>query len=223
MKNFFKIMSLVLIVTMLSCVTTFATIDEKYADELYELGLFKGTDKGYELEKTLTREESATVLVRLLGEEKNVIKNEYNGFFEDVEKERWSFNYIMYCYENDITKGTGNNMFSPASEVTAEEFVTLMLRLLGYTGVEPENAFEMAVVNNLFTSQYARELKKSDLFTRNDMTYIVYRSLKTKMSNGTLLSQDLADKKVITQKQADEFDVYKNATNMEELMKDLLD
>lgn len=43
------------------------------------------------------------------------------------------------------------------------------------------------------------------------------------MSNGTLLSQDLADKKVITQKQADEFDVYKTATNMEELMKDLLD
>ena len=53
---------------------------EECADTLYELKLFRGTDKGYELEKSLTREESATILVRLLGEE--VSKDDFDVYFD---------------------------------------------------------------------------------------------------------------------------------------------
>ena len=36
---------------------------------LKTLGLFQGTNKGFELEKTLTREQAITLIVRLLGAE----------------------------------------------------------------------------------------------------------------------------------------------------------
>ena len=189
---------------------------------MYELGLFKGTDNGYELEKTFTREEAATVLVRLLGEEKNVALKTYPTLFTDVESDRWSFPYVMYCYENEITRGTGEDTFSPVQEISAEEFVTLVLRLLGYTDAEPETALEDCVYANLLNSETARELKPSNNFLRNDMVYIMYRSLMTKMKDGIILAQFLADKNIITQNQADEFDVYKNAENMDDLLDSLL-
>ena len=39
------------------------------ADALNQLGLFNGTDKGYELEKPLTRLEALIMLIRLSGKE----------------------------------------------------------------------------------------------------------------------------------------------------------
>lgn len=38
-----------------------------YADALFELGIFKGTDIGYQLDKTLTRAEAVTMIVRIIG------------------------------------------------------------------------------------------------------------------------------------------------------------
>lgn len=222
MKNFGKMIALILILALTIPMSAFADDNTQYADTLYELGLFKGTDNGYELEKTFTREEAATVLVRLLGEEKNVALKTYPTLFTDVESDRWSFPYVMYCYENEITRGTGEDTFSPVQEISAEEFVTLVLRLLGYTDAEPETALEDCVYANLLNSETARELKPSNNFLRNDMVYIMYRSLMTKMKDGIILAQFLADKNIITQNQADEFDVYKNAENMDDLLDSLL-
>ena len=222
MKNFGKMIALILILALTIPMSAFADDNTQYADTLYELGLFKGTDNGYELEKTFTREEAATVLVRLLGEEKNVALKTYPTLFTDMESDRWSFPYVMYCYENEITRGTGEDTFSPVQEISAEEFVTLVLRLLGYTDAEPQTALEDCIYLNLLNSDIAKELELSSSFTRNDMVYIVYRSLMTKMKDGIILAQFLADKNIITQNQADEFDVYKNAENMDDLLDSLL-
>lgn len=37
---------------------------------LYNIGLFRGTEKGFELDKPMTRAEAAAMLTRLLGAEK---------------------------------------------------------------------------------------------------------------------------------------------------------
>ena len=156
MKNFGKMIALILILALTIPMSAFADDNTQYADTLYELGLFKGTDNGYELEKTFTREEAATVLVRLLGEEKNVALKTYPTLFTDVESDRWSFPYVMYCYENEITRGTGEDTFSPVQEISAEEFVTLVLRLLGYTDAEPQTALEDCIYLNLLNSEIAK-------------------------------------------------------------------
>lgn len=168
------------------------------ADTLYDFGLFKGTDKGYELEKSLTREESATILVRLLGEEENLQKEKYDAVFTDVDKERWSYAYVMYCYENSITKGTGADTFSPDMQIDASQFAALLLRLLGYTDVNPDAALATCVTCQLLPEDKAQELASKEVFTRSDMVQIVYNSLKTKMKDETTLAEYLSEKGVLS-------------------------
>lgn len=174
------------------------------ADTLYDFGLFKGTDKGYELEKSLTREESATILVRLLGEEDKLNADDFDEVFVDVDKDRWSYAYVMYCYENDITKGTGKNTFSPDVQIDASQFVTLLMRLLGYTEVNPDTAMVKSVEYNLLPADKAEELTKKMVFTRSDMVQIVYNSLKTQMKDETVFADYLLDKEILTEKEIEQ-------------------
>lgn len=222
MKSFGKIISLVLVICIAFSCNVYAAENADYADTLYELGLFKGTENGYELERSLSREESATMLVRLLGEEDNLDSNDYDEIFEDVSGDRWSFSYVMYCFENEITKGTGANTFSPELTIDAQQFVTLVLRLMGYTDIEPENALEQSIYLNMLNSGTVRNLEKATVFTRDDMVYIVYRSLMCKMSDGTLLADYLAEKGVISENEAAQFNVYESSDDINDLLDNLL-
>jgi len=174
------------------------------ADTLYDFGLFKGTDKGYELEKNLTREESATILVRLLGEEDKVDADDFDPVFVDVDEDRWSYAYVMYCYKNNITKGTGADTFSPDVHINANQFITLMMRLLGYSDVEPDTALEKSVAHKLLPEEKIDELTKKKVFTRSDMVQIVYNSLKTKMDDETVFAEHLVEKGVLTEKEIEQ-------------------
>ncbi len=222
MKNFGKIISVILASILVLSSSAFAVQNTDYADELYDLGLFKGTELGYELDKTFTREEAATMLVRLLGEEENAARGNYAEYFSDVEKDRWSFTYVMYCYENDITKGTSADTFSPEKEISAEEFAALLLRLMGYTDTEPETALEECIYLNLVNSEIVRELKDDKAFLRDDMVYMVYRSLMTETAGGIILAQVLQEKSVISAKEAAAFDVYKTSESIDDLIDRLL-
>jgi len=174
------------------------------ADTLYELGLFKGTDKGYELEKSLTREESATILVRLLGEEDKMDADNFEERFVDVDKDRWSYAYVMYCHENNITKGTGADTFSPDVPIDANQFITLMMRLLGYSDVEPDTALTKSIEYKLLPEEKIDELTKKKVFTRSDMVQIVYNSLKTQMENETVFADYLLEKGILTEKEIEQ-------------------
>ena len=174
------------------------------ADTLYDFGLFKGTDKGYELEKSLTREESATILVRLLGEEEKVDANDFDEVFIDVDKDRWSYAYVMYCYKHNITKGTGDDTFSPDAQIDANQFITLMMRLLGYTEVNPDTALKKSVEYKLLPEEKIDELTTKKVFTRSDMVQIVYNSLKTQMDDETVFADYLLEKNVLTKKEVEQ-------------------
>lgn len=218
MKAGYKVIALILAILMLPICASAST----YADKLYELGLFKGTENGYELESPLTREQSAVMLVRLNCEEENVLKDDFDEVFVDVKSTKWSFPYVMYCYEKEITKGTGNNTFTPESDVTAEEYITLVLRMLGYTESAPETAFDDAIEYMLISSDDVKSLKKSDKFTREQMVYITYRSLQTKTYKGVLFADVLADKGAITKKEAAEFDIYNSTDDIDTLIDKIL-
>lgn len=222
MKAFSKVISFGIIFIMLFQAAAFAQTEREYADALYELGLFAGTDKGYELDRNFTREEAATILVRLLGEADKINEYEYEEKFTDVKSNRWSYDYVMYCYENGITYGTGEDTFSPDATIDSYQFVTLLLRLMGYEETNLYEALNDGVEYGLFNSQVALQLEESESFTRGDMVYIIYRSLKTKTSDGQLFADCLMEKGVISAKEAEEFDIYGEFENIDELLEELL-
>ncbi len=83
-----KFVSACLMAGLLTCAAGAAqvgTINNNYpgdteaqAQMLYDLGLFKGTDKGFALEKSMTRAEASVMLTRLLGAEKTALAGNWN-------------------------------------------------------------------------------------------------------------------------------------------------
>ncbi len=196
--------------------------NDEYGDILKEIGIIKGTDAGLEADKTFTRAEAAVVMVRLLGKEDDILSEDYTEKFADVPESHWSFEYVMFCYENGITKGTGEKTFYPDSQIDAVQFVTLLVRLMGYKDAQLNTAPDLGVEIQLFNSQTAEELKNSNNFKRGDMFYVLYRSLKTTMKDGTLFARYLAEQGIITDDEADEFDAYSDFENIDELIEELL-
>ena len=76
----------------------------------------------------LTREEAAVIMVAAAG----IDANEYEDTpcaFSDVSG--WATKYIVAAYENQLVAGVGNGKYAPKANVTREEFVTMLERVVG--------------------------------------------------------------------------------------------
>lgn len=104
---------------------------ESYAIALSMLSIFRGTEKGFRLEKTLNRAEAVTLIIRLCGEERKALASASPQPFYDVPE--WADRYIAYAYAEGITEGKGGGRFDPHSAVKEWEFLTMLLRMLGYS------------------------------------------------------------------------------------------
>lgn len=72
MKQYLKRIAVVLVIVLISGIfgqTTYAADNNVEADTLHSLGLFQGTNNGYELDQQVTRAQAAVIMVRLLGAE----------------------------------------------------------------------------------------------------------------------------------------------------------
>jgi hypothetical protein len=106
------------------------------AEALYELGLFRGTSAGFELDRTPTRQEAIVMLIRLLGEEDDALGGSWAHPFTDVDV--WAGEYVGYAYEKGYTKGIsdddvkGHIFGGGSTEATAVQYLTFVLRALEY-------------------------------------------------------------------------------------------
>ena len=101
------------------------------ADHLSELGLFRGTEQGYELDRAPSRAEAAVMLVRLLGAEEEAQQLEYSAPFTDLQG--WEQPYVQYLYDNGLTTGATATTFEPEDTCSAQMYTTFLLRALGYS------------------------------------------------------------------------------------------
>ncbi|MDD3323360.1 MAG: hypothetical protein PHS59_18140, partial [Paludibacter sp.] len=143
MKNIIrKSAALILGFTLMvgTSVPSFAAIDTtkiqvatEMADKLSALDLFHGTENGYELEKTATRAESIAMLIRLLGEDGKIKKSGtvWNNF---TDVPNWAKYYVEYAYSKGYSYGVSYTEFGASDKTTAAQYITLVLRSLGYDG-----------------------------------------------------------------------------------------
>ena len=141
-KIFYPIIAVILIMDMLTGTASAATYT-RAADDLKDLGLFLGTDKGYELDREPTRTEAAVMLVRLLGKETESKEKNYEHPFTDVPE--WADAYVGYLYENGLTKGIGDGKFGATDLCTVQMFCTFVLRALGYTEDAGDFTYDEAI------------------------------------------------------------------------------
>ena len=101
---------------------------------LGQLGLMQGTGSGFDLLRAPNRAEALTMLIRLLGKEEEAIISDLDHPFVDVP--RWASPYVGYAYYYGITQGISEDRFGSYDTVTATQYLTLVLRALGYQSGE---------------------------------------------------------------------------------------
>ncbi len=194
--------SLAMLLVALCILTTSvfaATTNQQYsADALNSLGLFNGTDKGYELDSQLKRSDGIAMLVRLLGKEDAAKNGKYSHPFTDVSD--WLDPYVAYAYAEGLTSGTSETTYGESAMMTRAQFYTLVLRALGYTdaGETPDftwNApYDLAKKIGLTSSSLT-----NDAFTRGAAVEMFWTALNTATKeNGKLLSASLVADGVFT-------------------------
>lgn len=207
MKKIIRLLIISAVVTVtltLTGVAAQASNFEAQADALKEMGLFLGTDNGYELDRLPTRAESAVMLVRLLGKENEVRVGTYDMPFKDVPD--WAVKYVGYLYANNLTKGTAAGTYSSDDTCSAQMFATFLLRALGYSDSSGDFTYARAL-------EYAAGIGLVDKtgtfedFKRDDMAALSYSALfqALKGGGGTTLLEKLVAENAVTGATADKY------------------
>ncbi|MBQ6205900.1 MAG: hypothetical protein IJK52_02335 [Oscillospiraceae bacterium] len=167
------------------CVGAGASGYDDAARDLSAIGMFRGTAKGFELDRAPTRSEAAIMLVRLYGAEEGA-KADYEAGkishpFTDVSA--FTTPYVAYLYANGLTKGTSATTFGSGSPCTLTNYAVFLLRALGYRDGEDFQYREALA--------FAREklLETSDLnaepFLRGHLAELTRRALGLELKDGS--------------------------------------
>ncbi|MBN2260493.1 MAG: hypothetical protein JW702_08100 [Clostridiales bacterium] len=155
----------------------------EYAEDLSEIGVFKGSDKGFELDRQGTRIEAMIMFIRLLGKEEEALSNDWEHPFNDVP--HWADRYIGWAYQNAYTNGISENEYGTGF-IQANSFITLVLRALGYDDLLGDFDWESAVSDadtlGLLSPVFHHELYQ-DTFLRKHMAKISYDALNFPMKD----------------------------------------
>lgn len=190
----------------------------RMADALKSLDLFRGSNlsigSGYELEAPPTRIQGLIMFLRLIGEEQAALTSTAAHPFRDVPG--WCDRYVAYAYQQGYTNGVDlpAGLFGPGDVMTSAQYMTLLLRALGYTdsGSAPEFNWAASVafgqnMGLLTEGEYQR--LTTGVFYRAQVAYISYYALSypLKGQSVTLLDR-LVERGAVTQ------DAAQNALGM---------
>jgi len=187
-----KIISMVLCIVMVvsfiiptSVMASASPYFEYEAQMLYNLGLFKGTDNGFELDKPCDRLQGSALFIRLLGEEKEAMDNPKSHPFIDV-KDNWASPYVGQMYEKGYTKGVSDTEYG-TSNMTANQFATFCFRALNYNDSAGDFHYDSALNKMLelhIINQEAYNIISSKEFCRDFAVKLAYSTLFAEI-NGT--------------------------------------
>jgi len=150
---------------------------EKEAVDLYELGLFAGTDKGFVLEEIPTRLQGIIMLIRVMGEEEEARNCTYTHPFTDVPS--WGDRYVAWAYAKKYTVGTSATTFSSTENITSQQYLAFMIRALGYgNDTQYHNTASDAIKFGILPDDSIYQ-DASVPFLRADMVHVTYLALQT--------------------------------------------
>ena len=191
------------------------TSQEGQAIRLERLGLFLGVGEDengftdFDLDRTPSREEAVTMLVRALGKGTEAAEMGKTHPFTDVPA--WADGYVSYAYDQGLTKGTSDTAFGAGDTATGAMYVTFMLRALGYadgTDFTWDDPWALAEDCGILPERVDREA-----FLRADAVDVTAAALSAKRKGtDATLAQKLIEEGAISQAAWDQaFQTYEAA------------
>jgi hypothetical protein len=222
MKRFRNILCAALLCALLPA-SVFASeagdrLEKDFSDSatiLQELGLFRGAENGFELDRAPTRAEAAVMLVRLLGKEEAALSVRDAHPFNDVPA--WAAPYIAYMYANNLTRGVSEAAFG-TGVCDARMYASFALRALGYDDANGdfsyEDALSFAYEVDMLSEETRARLEDGASFLRGDLAVMSLWALFTELKGDELCLIDrLVSEEAVTAAAAKGYTDILNAEN----------
>ncbi len=162
------------------------------AERLHTLGLFQGINpdrfdqESMALDQPATRIEALVMFLRLMGWEDAALSSGLTHSFPDVDD--WAGPYVGYAWQNHLTNGLDDGTFGSARTVTLNEYVTFVLRALGYDDAGGDFAWNIAAAKGESLGLYDADFlaQHGGSLTRGDLAQVSYAALSLTVKDSTL-------------------------------------
>ncbi len=219
-----KLTATIIAITMLISLAIPVAAQQEYtymkeAKILYDAGLYNGisaTDFEPDLGSGLTREQGITMLIRIMGLEKDALlleEAEIAKVLEPVPDAQqisdWARAYVAYGIKNNLIAGLPDGSFNPKDALLGKAYCTLILRAMGYT-VDATRyqiaAAELSKIGGLSIEQTLLFNDKS--LIKDDLIGISYSSLQAKFPDGKTIMSKLVENSIVDEDFAIDMDIY---------------
>lgn len=164
---------------------------------LDRLGVLKGTEKGFELEREVTRAEALTFISRTLAMEE---ENAKQSPFTDV-KGHWAEKTVDLFYEKDFVDGVSETLYAPDRTVTGQEFIKILLSSMGYENITLENALEKGKETGVISNNFTKSIVKQNFtLLRSDVLRIIHSAFTAKCADGVTVYKKHIEKGLLSEK-----------------------
>ncbi len=182
MRNFKKVIALVLAVALMMSTFTVAFAAEKSeAQMLGELGLLLNVTSA-DLETELTRAVGIAMVLKALGftqASADAYKSEAAKFTSDANE--WYAGFAEFAFVSGITNGVSDKAFGGKMDLTPKMFTTWILRALGYNSADAwSKTAELAVTAGL------PAVSDATVFTKSDAAKTMFAALSSTLVNTEL-------------------------------------
>jgi len=138
------VLALVMVLGMIPVYAQAATPQEEAGKLLEQLGVLKGKPNGdLALNETLLRRDAVLMLARLLGEEEVAANYPTAPTWKDVTI-KYYVPFLGWAQAEGHYKGYNDAKFGFEDDISVQDYALVLLRALGYTDVEWEDAYTTA-------------------------------------------------------------------------------
>ena len=138
-------------------------------------------------DKNVTRAEFVKMAINASPSKETAANIKLNiSLFPDVKNNYWGAGYISVAINDGLVNGYLDGTFKPGNNVTLEEAVTIVLRLLGYTDSDLVGGYPSAQLSKYKDIKLNENLTavKGDLLTREECMILLYNALNAKTKFG---------------------------------------
>lgn len=189
---FKKIISLIILILVISSfsLNSFAMETDRNVDYnlLATFNIMNGDQNGdLHLDDYITRAEFAKMAVNVSTSKDNVSLALKVSPFYDVKNTHWASAYIKTSVDAGLFSGYLDGSFKPNNNITYEEVLTVVLRVLGYTDDDFGTSWpysQLGIASNIGLSDNI-DVKVGQPITRREVAQIIYDALDINYKNST--------------------------------------
>lgn len=158
------------------------------------LGIMVGDGSGnMNLSGNITRAQFAKMMIAASAYKDTISTNSKSSPFKDVKYTHWAASYVQAAVTAGWVTGYTDGTYRPDKDVTLEEAVSAVLKMLGYTSSDFAGSFPEAQLAKYVALGLNANISKTQgqVLTRQDCMYLFYNLLSTKTKSGSYYAATL--------------------------------